>query len=799
MELEENANIYSDEDNKIEESLDEDSSSSSSSSDSGASSSKSKEDAGNDDEWEEQDLLNNISEEFSWLPPFEKKPAKPIPYEEENFFELFFTEEIFQMIADETNNYAKKLVFMRNANNTTNNTNNNCNIPCNNKKENILNNGKKKEEKKENEVIIIKDDDEFPLEKVENKMEIEKENKNKKDQYPEVYEYVDEDEIRELKEFRKQIDKIKEEKEAKLLEENIKKLEIRKAKQEASRKPEKPTQKQTTSNPVKQTSFRYPDLPQTLEEIPEKEEFKEFSNTKGKILKNFEDEDESFEEAKPFAKLKEELVKVSFTQSTQAATQLQMTQPFESSLHYPTQYLQDLQDELTEAKDKEVPKRKRKEPQKKIATEPKGKVWKETDANEIRSFIGLVLLMGIIKKPAFYDYWGKDEKLATPIFAAIMPRERFIHLLRYIHISKANPSVKAFVLNKQSRLEKVEYLLSYLKEKWNLYQTPNKHLTIDESMISFKGKIAFRQYIPRKRHQHGIKCWVMADSRSSYVHEVDIYTGKSEFSGVETDLGMKVVLDISKKLPPGHILFFDNYFTCLQLMIELTKRGIGAVGTLRRDRKGVPRSFYSLKMLKHESKCLQHKIYKNIKAINWRDAKPVYCMSNCVDYHNTEVSKYSRRSKSMLKVKKPEALAVYNIYMHGVDKVDQLASYYSFTRKSLKWWKKVFFYLIEISISNSYVLYLQNKGEKTLSRKAYRLKLIDKLFSRNQKYNEYKLHRGRVIPLHHFPLYQPLSKECYWCREFYKMKKRTKYYCEKCEVPLCIICFEWYHKYFNII
>lgn len=40
---------------------------------------------------------------------------------------------------------------------------------------------------------------------------------------------------------------------------------------------------------------------------------------------------------------------------------------------------------------------------------------------------------------------------------------------------------------------------------------------------------------------------------------------------------------------------------------------------------------------------------------------------------------------------KPTAVADYNQYMLGMDKSDQLSSYYSFLHKRVKWWRKVFF------------------------------------------------------------------------------------------------------------
>ena len=48
---------------------------------------------------------------------------------------------------------------------------------------------------------------------------------------------------------------------------------------------------------------------------------------------------------------------------------------------------------------------------------------------------------------------------------------------------------------------------------------------------------------------------------------------------------------------------------------------------------------------------------------------------------------------------------LYNKHMLGVDKLDQLVSYYSFVHKSVKWWRKVFFWWLEVAVVNSCVVY----------------------------------------------------------------------------------------------
>ena len=50
----------------------------------------------------------------------------------------------------------------------------------------------------------------------------------------------------------------------------------------------------------------------------------------------------------------------------------------------------------------------------------------------------------------------------------------------------------------------------------------------EEGMISFKGRLSFRQYMPAKPTKYGIKVWMCADSATGYVLNHDVYcTGTS--------------------------------------------------------------------------------------------------------------------------------------------------------------------------------------------------------------------------------------------------------------------------------
>ncbi len=124
------------------------------------------------------------------------------------------------------------------------------------------------------------------------------------------------------------------------------------------------------------------------------------------------------------------------------------------------------------------------------------------------------------------------------------------------------------------------------------------------------------------------------------------------------------------------------------------------------NRRLLPPAIKGVKLQKGESKSFMHG--QNLCLV-WRDKISVYMASNaCGNEMVTLPSKIPGKPDR----KKPKVIEQYNQAMGGVDKADQMGIYYCFQRKSLKWWKNVFFWLIEISVVNSYILY----KETTLTR-----------------------------------------------------------------------------------
>ena len=103
--------------------------------------------------------------------------------------------------------------------------------------------------------------------------------------------------------------------------------------------------------------------------------------------------------------------------------------------------------------------------------------------------------------------------------------------------------------------------------------------------------------MPQKPIKRGIKCWVVADSTNGYISNLSVYTGKTE-GEIESNLGMKVVLELTKDLPQGHHIYFDNFFSSIPLMESLLDRGQYSCGTFRVNRRGIPEKIKQVKLSK---------------------------------------------------------------------------------------------------------------------------------------------------------------------------------------------------------
>jgi len=87
--------------------------------------------------------------------------------------------------------------------------------------------------------------------------------------------------------------------------------------------------------------------------------------------------------------------------------------------------------------------------------------------------------MGVIKLSAYRDYW--DENCRISCVADLMPVKRFEKLRRNIHFCDNT------FIRKEGRYAKVRPILDAIRSNLTKIE-PEKDYSIDEAMISYKGK-----------------------------------------------------------------------------------------------------------------------------------------------------------------------------------------------------------------------------------------------------------------------------------------------------------------------
>lgn len=127
----------------------------------------------------------------------------------------------------------------------------------------------------------------------------------------------------------------------------------------------------------------------------------------------------------------------------------------------------------------------------------------ETDKIEIEAFIGLLYFAGVFRgsHQNLLDFWSTDG-LGIDIFRMTMSERRFRFLVRCVRFDNRSTRVERCMLDK---LAAVREMFSYFLENCKLHYHLGQNVTIDEMLPAFRGRCAFRQYIPSKPNKYGIK------------------------------------------------------------------------------------------------------------------------------------------------------------------------------------------------------------------------------------------------------------------------------------------------------
>ncbi|CAK9796374.1 PiggyBac transposable element-derived protein 4 [Anthophora plagiata] len=101
-------------------------------------------------------------------------------------------------------------------------------------------------------------------------------------------------------------------------------------------------------------------------------------------------------------------------------------------------------------------------------------------------------------------------------------------------------------------------------------------------------------------------------------------------------------------------------------------------------------------------------------------------LSTCGTSRSQIVRNRRVRDNRTQPVLKPSTIIQYNKNMGDIDLADHYTATYCFPLKTLKWWRKLFFWGLQASIINAYILYKASptNTNKNTSHKQFREKLL---------------------------------------------------------------------------
>jgi hypothetical protein len=71
------------------------------------------------------------------------------------------------------------------------------------------------------------------------------------------------------------------------------------------------------------------------------------------------------------------------------------------------------------------------------------------------------------------------------------------------------------------RLWKIRTIFDTLNQAYAKFYKPSEHLAVDEVIVKFKGRVLFKQCIPKKRKHIGIKIYKLCDE-SGYTYDMRV-------------------------------------------------------------------------------------------------------------------------------------------------------------------------------------------------------------------------------------------------------------------------------------
>ena len=129
---------------------------------------------------------------------------------------------------------------------------------------------------------------------------------------------------------------------------------------------------------------------------------------------------------------------------------------------------------------------------------------------EMHAFLAITISMGHCIRDELTHYWSRADNFHTTFYGNAKPGDRYLHILHFLHFTD-NKKVPDMKDKNSDQLWKIRNLFDILNDKFSKFYNPSEHLAVDEVIVKFKGRVIFRQYIPKKHKRFRNKIYKLCD------------------------------------------------------------------------------------------------------------------------------------------------------------------------------------------------------------------------------------------------------------------------------------------------
>ena len=356
------------------------------------------------------------------------------------------------------------------------------------------------------------------------------------------------------------------------------------------------------------------------------------------------------------------------------------------------------------------------------------KGWKDITLTDFKAFLAIIITLGIVKYPtrriAFYD-----PMLGSPFIQSLgISLEKFERILKAWHYEDYTDYTPAIIANnkKIDAFWPVKRLAVLLAQAFERTFNCGQLITVDEQTIPWKGKHMYKCYNKDKPEKWHLKIQSLNDAVTGYMSNFYLYQGKSEQRPERipaTEYPFHKLLENKEKWHnKNHVVVADNLFTSMGSMKFHIGTGNHHIGTVRTNRKGLPKNkifskqgkakasgnnFQERKrkrgdMQQYKTTIDSHPVY----LVAWQDAKPVHILST-IPTRSTTTNRTGKNSQGQYekKIAQPSLIQLYNAGRGGTDSQDQRLSYYRPKVKTVSWIPRVLIHFFTLMIFNAFVIY----------------------------------------------------------------------------------------------